>query len=139
MLKVVEKRDGREGGRSICCWTRSRARVHGECCARHSRLKSIITSSAIAVSVTSRATPWWCAMVMAKTRKVTLGAGTVELNAPRVNHRRLDQSGRRRRFTSQILLPYMRRSPKVAEVLPILYLRGLSTGEFPPRPRSTAG
>ena len=28
------------------------------------------------------------------------------------------------------LPPYMRRSPKVAEVLPILYLRGLSTGDF---------
>src|SRR2546426_8416359 len=34
----------------------------------------------------------------------------------------------RQRFTSEILPPYMRRSPKVAEVLPILYLRGLSTG-----------
>ena len=36
----------------------------------------------------------------------------------------------RHRFRSQILPPYMRRSPKVAEVLPILYLRGLSTGDF---------
>ena len=35
-----------------------------------------------------------------------------------------------RRFTSRILPPYMRRSPKVAEVLPVLYLRGLSTGDF---------
>src|SRR6185369_8835639 len=33
-------------------------------------------------------------------------------------------------FTSRILPPYMRRSPKVAEVLPVLYLRGLSTGDF---------
>jgi putative transposase len=44
--------------------------------------------------------------------------------------------GRRQRFTSRILQPYMRRSPKVAEVLPILYLRGLSTGDF--RPALTA-
>src|SRR3989454_11037953 len=36
----------------------------------------------------------------------------------------------RQRFTSEILPPYMRRSPKVAEVLPVLYLRGLSTGDF---------
>jgi len=36
------------------------------------------------------------------------------------------------RFTSRILPPYMRRSPKVAEVLPILYLRGLSTGDLRP-------
>ena len=41
-----------------------------------------------------------------------------------------DQDGERRRFTSRILPPYVRRSPKVAEVLPVLYLRGLSTGDF---------
>jgi transposase-like protein len=68
----------------------------------------------------------------AKARKLTLGAGTVELKAPRVNDRRRDEQGQRRRFTSRILPPYMRRSPKVAEVLPILYLRGLSTGDFRP-------
>jgi transposase-like protein len=39
-------------------------------------------------------------------------------------------AGSRHRFRSQILPPYMRRSPKVAEVLPIPYLRGLSTGDF---------
>ena len=63
-------------------------------------------------------------------RKLTLGAGTVELTAPRVNDRRCDEQGQRQRFSSRILPPYMRRSPKVAEVLPILYLRGLSTGDF---------
>ena len=68
----------------------------------------------------------------AQARKLTLGAGTVELKAPRVNDRRRDEQGRRQRFTSRILPPYMRRSPKVAEVLPILYLRGLSTGDFRP-------
>src|ERR1700736_2276018 len=65
-------------------------------------------------------------------RKLTLGAGTVELKTPRVNDRRRDEQGQRQRFTSRILPPYMRRSPKVAEVLPILYLRGLSTGDFRP-------
>src|SRR6202171_2204740 len=65
-------------------------------------------------------------------RKLTLGAGTVELKTPRVNDRRRDEQGQRRRFTSRILPPYMRRSPKVAELLPILYLRGLSTGNFRP-------
>src|SRR5487761_10486 len=68
----------------------------------------------------------------AQARKLTLGAGTVELEAPRVNDRRRDEKGQRERFTSRILPPYMRRSPKVAEVLPILYLRGLSTGDFRP-------
>jgi putative transposase len=61
----------------------------------------------------------------AEPRKLTTGVGTLEIQAPRVNDRRTGQ-----RFTSEILPPYMRRSPKVAEVLPVLYLRGLSTGDF---------
>lgn len=61
----------------------------------------------------------------ARPRKVTTGAGTMEIQAPRVDDRRAGK-----KFTSRILPPYMRRSPKVAEVLPILYLRGLSTGDF---------
>src|SRR5216684_4110155 len=65
-------------------------------------------------------------------RKLTLGTGTVELRVPRVNDRRRDEHGQRQRFSSRILPPYMRRSPKVAEVLPILYQRGLSTGDFRP-------
>lgn len=65
----------------------------------------------------------------ARPRKLTLGCGTVEITAPRVNDRRV-VAGERQRFTSEILPPYMRRSPKVAEVLPVLYLRGLSTGDF---------
>ena len=63
-------------------------------------------------------------------RKVTCGAGTIEVQAPRINDKRVDADGQRQRFTSRILPPYMRRSPKVAEVLPVLYLRGLSTGDF---------
>jgi hypothetical protein len=39
-----------------------------------------------------------------------------------VNDRRIDADGQRCKFTSGILPPYMRRSPKVAEVLPVLYL-----------------
>jgi putative transposase len=66
----------------------------------------------------------------ARARKVTTGTGTFEVEAPRVNDQRVDDSGERQRFTSKILPPYMRRSPKVDEVIPILYLRGLSTGDF---------
>ena len=68
----------------------------------------------------------------AQGRKLTLGAGTVELKAPRVDDRRRDEQGGRQRYTSHLLPRYMRRSPKVAEVLPVLYLRGLSTGDFRP-------
>ena len=41
----------------------------------------------------------------ARPRKVTLGAGTIELQAPRVNDRRRDDRGERQRFTSGILPP----------------------------------
>jgi len=58
-------------------------------------------------------------------RTVRMGAGSVPIRAPRVNDRRPDQ-----RFTSQILPPYLRRSPRLEEALPVLYLRGLSTGDF---------
>ena len=61
----------------------------------------------------------------ARSRQVTVGSGTIEVEAPRVHDRREGE-----KFTSKILPPYMRRSPKVAEVLPLLYLRGLSTGDF---------
>jgi len=69
----------------------------------------------------------------AKERWVTVGSGTVPIQAPRVNDKRIDpESGERRRFSSRILPAYARRSPKVNDVLPVLYLRGLSTGDFRP-------
>jgi putative transposase len=69
----------------------------------------------------------------ARERKVTVGSGTVPIRAPRVNDKRIDvETGERQRFSSKILPAYARRSPKVTDVLPILYLRGLSTGDFRP-------
>src|SRR5215208_7225916 len=65
-------------------------------------------------------------------REVVCGAGAVEVRAPRVSDRRMDENGERRRFKSVILPPYMRRSPKVSELLPLLYLHGLSSGDFVP-------
>jgi transposase-like protein len=64
---------------------------------------------------------------VARSRKVTTAAGQLEVQAPRVNDRRENS-----RFTSAILPPWARRSPKVAEVLPVLYLRGISTKDFVP-------
>ncbi len=69
----------------------------------------------------------------ARERRVTVGSGTVPVQAPRVNDKRIDeQTGERQRFSSRILPAYARRSPKVNDVLPVLYLRGLSTGDFRP-------
>lgn len=65
----------------------------------------------------------------ARPRRVTVGAGTITVRAPRVNDRRCVE-GVRQRFTSHILPPYLRRSPQVSAVLPLLYLHGLSTGDF---------
>lgn len=61
----------------------------------------------------------------ARSRHVTLGSGAVEVEAPRVNDRRPGE-----KFTSKILPPYMRKSPKVENLLPLLYLKGLSTSDF---------
>ena len=66
-------------------------------------------------------------------RQVLCGAGSIEVRAPRVNDRRVEETtDERKRFRSVILPPYMRRSAKVSEVLPLLYLHGLSTGDFAP-------
>ncbi|MFD8376388.1 IS256 family transposase [Streptomyces sp. NPDC059688] len=66
-------------------------------------------------------------------RKVTTAAGAVEMKAPRVNDKRVDaETGERRRFSSAILPSWCRKSPKISEVLPLLYLHGLSSGDFVP-------
>jgi putative transposase len=65
----------------------------------------------------------------ARPRPVTTGVGPVTLTAPRVNDRRV-VAGVRQKFSSAILPPYVRRSPRVESVLPLLYLHGLSSGDF---------
>jgi transposase-like protein len=69
----------------------------------------------------------------ARPRQVTTAAGAVEVRVPRVNDRRIDEiTGERARFRSSILPPWCRKSPKVTEVLPLLYLHGLSCKDFVP-------
>jgi transposase-like protein len=66
-------------------------------------------------------------------RTVTTAAGPVPVKAPRVNDKRVDAAtGERERFSSKILAPWCRKSPKISEVLPLLYLHGLSSGDFVP-------
>src|SRR5215831_12958689 len=62
-------------------------------------------------------------------REVLTSAG--EVTAPRVNDKRTDPvTGERKRFSSAILPPWARKTPKITEVLPLLYLHGLSSGDF---------
>ncbi|MFN8090371.1 MAG: IS256 family transposase [Mycobacterium sp.] len=65
-------------------------------------------------------------------REVLTAAGAVAVKAPRINDRRLDDSGQRQRFSSAILPAWARKSPQISEVLPLLYLHGLSTSDFGP-------
>lgn len=66
-------------------------------------------------------------------REVTTAAGAIGVHAPRVNDKRVDEAtGERKRFSSAILPAWSRKSPRVAEVLPLLYLHGLSSGDFAP-------
>ncbi len=69
----------------------------------------------------------------ADTRQVLTSSGAVEVSAPRVNDKRVDETtGDRKRFSSVILPAWCRKSPKINEVLPLLYLHGLSTQDFIP-------
>ncbi len=63
-------------------------------------------------------------------REIQTGIGAVTVKAPRVRDRDPAAPGGRIRFTSSILPPYLRRSKSVEELLPWLYLKGISTGDF---------
>jgi transposase-like protein len=69
----------------------------------------------------------------AEPRMILCAAGAVEVRAPRVNDKRVDETtGERKRFSSAILPAWCRKSPTISEVLPLLYLHGLSTSDFGP-------
>jgi transposase-like protein len=66
-------------------------------------------------------------------REVLTSAGAVEVIVPRVNDKRFDAAtGERQRFSSAILPPWARKTPKITDVLPLLYLHGMSSGDFVP-------
>jgi transposase-like protein len=69
----------------------------------------------------------------AGSRTVVTSAGAVEVTAPRVNGKRTGPAtGERMRFSSAVLPPWARKTPQVSEVLPLLYLHGLPSGDFVP-------
>ena len=63
-------------------------------------------------------------------RQIQTGIGSVTIRQPRVDDRRQDENGERIRFTSKILPPYLRKTKSLEELIPWLYLRGISTGDF---------
>ena len=63
-------------------------------------------------------------------RKILSGLGPIEVKQPRVNDRRVDENGVRFRFTSKILPPYLRKTKTIEDLVPWLYLKGISTGEM---------
>ncbi len=63
-------------------------------------------------------------------REIQTGVGGIAVRQPRVNDRRVDDDGQRFKFTSKILPPYLRRTKAVEELIPWLYLKGISTGDF---------
>lgn len=61
-------------------------------------------------------------------RKITTGVGQVEIEQPRVYDRREGEAAEK--FTSKILPPYLRKTKSLEELIPWLYLKGISTGDF---------
>ena len=62
-------------------------------------------------------------------REIQSGIGPLPVKAPRVRDRQRDQS-KRIRFSSSILPPYLRKTKSMEELIPWLYLKGVSTGDF---------
>jgi transposase-like protein len=63
-------------------------------------------------------------------REIQTGIGPIPVRQPRVNDKRVDENGRRLQFTSAILPPYLRKTRSIEELIPWLYLKGISTGDF---------
>ena len=63
-------------------------------------------------------------------REITTGIGPLEVRQPRIDDRRVDEDGERLRFTSSILPPYLRRTKSIDELVPWLFLKGVSSGGF---------
>jgi putative transposase len=63
-------------------------------------------------------------------REIQTGIGPVAIKVPKVCDRGEAKGGRKVQFSSKILPPYLRRTKSIEELIPWLYLKGISTGEF---------
>ena len=64
-------------------------------------------------------------------RSIQTGLGPIAVRRPKVNDKRTDDEGVRFQFQSSILPPYLKRTKSLEELVPWLYLRGISSGDFP--------
>jgi transposase-like protein len=64
-------------------------------------------------------------------RTIQSSLGPIAVHQPRVNDKRVDERGERFHFTSSILPPYLRKAPCVEKLVPWLYLKGVSSSDFP--------
>lgn len=64
-------------------------------------------------------------------RRVLTGLGPIAVRQPRVDDRKLRKEKDERGFSSRILPRYLRRIPSIDNLVPALYLKGISTGDFP--------
>src|SRR3954453_10087319 len=107
--------------------------ARGRCSRPRCRRRSPPTSRRTPTRSTSGVVGWWSATATTTRGRAPRRWGAVPVRQPRVNDKRIDEvTGERVRFSSAILPAWCRKSPQVAEVLPLLYLHGLSTGDFVP-------
>ncbi len=64
-----------------------------------------------------------------RARDIVTAAGPLRVRTPRVDDRVLEEAGESR-FKSSLVPPYLRRSKNIEELVPVLYLKGISTGDF---------
>lgn len=63
-------------------------------------------------------------------RKLRTGLGDITIRQPRVKDARRDTTGKPMCFHSRILPPYLRKTRQIEELIPWLYLKGISSGDF---------
>lgn len=121
----------RSSRRTVRCWMRLLGTGLGRCWPRRLRAEVAAYIEANAGGVDADGRRLVVRNGFHEARKVTTSAGAVPVQQPRINDKRVDPvTGERKRFSSAILPAWSRKSPRVAEVLPLLHLHGLSSSDF---------
>src|SRR5262245_55204157 len=105
-------------------WSSYCRKEPGSCYKRQLRMRLSTISNSTRTDGMKMDGGWWSAMDICRSGRWFSGVGPIRVRQPRVRHR--DKG----RFSSAILPKYMRRSPSVDALIPALYLKGISTGDF---------